>query len=71
VLDQVEGKLDLTYRELGRQNLKNITKPVEVYAIYLEAAASPSSRFLATANLKQECRTLYRRDVALAAPLRA
>ena len=56
VLDQVEGKLDLTYRELGRQNLKNITKPVEVYAIYLEAAASPGSRFLATANLKQEIR---------------
>ena len=24
VLDQVEGKLDVTYRELGRQNLKNI-----------------------------------------------
>jgi class 3 adenylate cyclase len=33
VLDQVEGKLDVTYRELGRQNLKNIVKPVEVYAI--------------------------------------
>jgi class 3 adenylate cyclase len=54
VLDQVEGKLDLTYRELGRQNLKNIAKPVEVYAIHLDAAASPGSRFLATANLKQE-----------------
>ena len=24
VLDQVEGKLDVTYREIGRQNLKNI-----------------------------------------------
>ena len=24
VLDQIEGKLDLSYRELGRQNLKNI-----------------------------------------------
>jgi len=56
VLDQVEGKLDLTYRELGRQNLKNIAKPVEVYAIHLDAAASPGSRFLATANLKQEIR---------------
>ena len=52
VLDQVEGKLDVTYRELGRQNLKNIAKPVEVYAIHLDAAASPGSRFLATANLK-------------------
>jgi class 3 adenylate cyclase/pimeloyl-ACP methyl ester carboxylesterase len=54
VLDQIEGKLDLTYRELGRQNLKNIAKPVEVYTIRLDAAASPGSRFLATANLKQE-----------------
>ena len=56
VLDQVEGKLDVTYRELGRQNLKNIAKPVEVFAIHLDAAASPGSRFLATANLKQEIR---------------
>jgi len=56
VLDQVEGKLDVTYRELGRQNLKNIAKPVEVYAVRLDAAASPGSRFLATANLKQEIR---------------
>ncbi len=56
VLDQVEGKLDLNYRELGRQNLKNMAKPVEVYAIRLDVAASPGSRFLATANLKQEIR---------------
>src|SRR5271163_1735855 len=56
VLDQVEGKLDLSYRELGRQNLKNIAKPVEVYAIRFDVAASPGSRFLATANLKQEIR---------------
>src|SRR5579864_4542855 len=40
VLDQVEGKLDLNYRELGRQNLKNIAKPVEVYAIRLDVAAT-------------------------------
>jgi class 3 adenylate cyclase/pimeloyl-ACP methyl ester carboxylesterase len=56
VLDQVEGKLDVTFRELGRQNLKNIAKPVEVYAIYLGATPSPGSRFLASANLKQEIR---------------
>ncbi len=56
VLDQVEDKLDLAYRELGRQNLKNIVRPVEVYAIQSDAAASPGSRFLATANLKQEIR---------------
>ena len=56
VLDQVEGKLDLTYRELGRQNLKNIAKPIEVYAIHFDAAASPGSRFLANTNLQQEVR---------------
>ena len=56
VLDQVEGKLDLNFRELGRQNLKNIAKPVEVYAIQLDGAVSPGSRFLAAADLKQEIR---------------
>jgi len=56
VLDQVEGKLDLAYRELGRQNLKNIVKPIEAYAIRLDATLAPGSRFLATANLKQEIR---------------
>ncbi len=56
VLDQVEGKLELSFRELGRQNLKNIAKPVEVYAIHLDGAAAPGSGFLATANLKQEIR---------------
>jgi class 3 adenylate cyclase/pimeloyl-ACP methyl ester carboxylesterase len=56
VLDQVEGKLDLTYRELGRQNLKNIAKPVEVYAVQLDGAETPGSGVLANANLKQEIR---------------
>jgi class 3 adenylate cyclase/pimeloyl-ACP methyl ester carboxylesterase len=31
--DQVEGKLSLTFQQLGSQSLKNITKPVEVYSI--------------------------------------
>jgi class 3 adenylate cyclase/pimeloyl-ACP methyl ester carboxylesterase len=56
VLDHVESKLDLTFRELGRQNLKNIARPVEVYAINLDAAGSPAARVLASANLKQEIR---------------
>jgi len=56
VLDHVENKLDLTFRELGRQNLKNIARPVEVYAINLDAAGSPAARVLASANLKQEIR---------------
>jgi class 3 adenylate cyclase/pimeloyl-ACP methyl ester carboxylesterase len=56
VLDQIEGKPDFAFRELGRQNLKNIAKPIEVYAIDLDAAASPGARFLSTANLLQEIR---------------
>jgi class 3 adenylate cyclase/pimeloyl-ACP methyl ester carboxylesterase len=56
VLDQVEGKLALNYRELGRQNLKNIARPVEVYALNIDDAATPGSRALAAANLKQQIR---------------
>jgi class 3 adenylate cyclase/pimeloyl-ACP methyl ester carboxylesterase len=56
ILDQVQGKLDLSYRELGRQNLKNIARPVEVYAINIGDAAIPGSRVLAAANLKQQIR---------------
>lgn len=70
VLDQVEGKLHLDDRELGRQNLKNIAKPVEVYAIRLDGAASPGSQFLATANLKQEIRYCKAPDGVRLAPRR-
>ena len=37
--DQVDGKLPLNYRPLGAQTLKNIPKPIEVYAIDLDGAA--------------------------------
>src|ERR1700676_3306954 len=33
VYDQIEGKLALSFRNLGLQRLKNIAKPVEVFAI--------------------------------------
>src|SRR4029078_3333334 len=56
VLDQIEGKLDLRSRHLGQQNLKNISRPVEVYAIRLDDVAVPGSNALAAANLKQEIR---------------
>ncbi len=32
--DQVEGKLPLTYRDLGEHRFKNISKPIQVYAIH-------------------------------------
>jgi class 3 adenylate cyclase/pimeloyl-ACP methyl ester carboxylesterase len=36
--DQIDGKLPLTCRPLGPQKLKNIPKPVDVYAIELDGA---------------------------------
>jgi class 3 adenylate cyclase/pimeloyl-ACP methyl ester carboxylesterase len=56
VLDQIEDKLDLPFRELGRQNLKNIAKPIEVYAIDVEEPEGPASPILSSAKLKQEIR---------------
>ncbi len=56
VLDQIEGKLKLAYRELGRQNLKNIARPIEVFAIDLDGGASKAARILTGANLKQDIR---------------
>jgi class 3 adenylate cyclase/pimeloyl-ACP methyl ester carboxylesterase len=38
--DQIEGRLPLAYRALGPQHLKNIAKPVEVYAIALDDDAA-------------------------------
>ena len=56
VLDQIEGKIPVSCRELGRQNLKNIARPVEVYAINLNDAAPPGASILAAANLHQKIR---------------
>jgi class 3 adenylate cyclase/pimeloyl-ACP methyl ester carboxylesterase len=55
-LDQIEGKLELKFRELGRQNLKNIARPIEVFAINLDDAGFAASRVLTAANLKQDIR---------------
>ncbi|MGL5166389.1 MAG: alpha/beta fold hydrolase [Afipia sp.] len=56
VLDQIEGKLKLKFRELGRQNLKNITRPIEVFAVELDSGGSKAARILTGANLKQDIR---------------
>ncbi|MGH7076437.1 MAG: alpha/beta fold hydrolase [Stellaceae bacterium] len=42
VFDQVEGKVDLAFRALGPQNLKNIAKPVESYALTAKSDAAPA-----------------------------
>jgi class 3 adenylate cyclase len=52
-LDQIDGKVRIRFRELGRQNLKNISRPIEAYAIEFDDAGSPASRVLTAANLKQ------------------
>lgn len=56
VLDQIEGKTKLSFRELGRQNLKNIARPIEVYAIEIDETGSHASRVLSAVNLMQEVR---------------
>jgi class 3 adenylate cyclase len=56
VLDQIEGRIPIEYRELGRQNLKNIARPIEAFAIDLNADGPPGSRVLTTANLQQKIR---------------
>jgi TolB-like protein/class 3 adenylate cyclase/Flp pilus assembly protein TadD len=43
VFDQVIGKLDLAFDDLGQQQLKNIRKPVRVYRVRLEAADAGGS----------------------------
>jgi class 3 adenylate cyclase/pimeloyl-ACP methyl ester carboxylesterase len=56
VLDLIEGKIDLECRELGRQNLKNIARPVEVFGIDIHREGSLADRVLAESQLKQELR---------------
>jgi class 3 adenylate cyclase/pimeloyl-ACP methyl ester carboxylesterase len=56
--DQVEGKLEIGFRELGPQVLKNIAKPVDVYAIDFSGRVAPKAD--AAPPLRQEvryCRT--------------
>lgn len=57
VLDQIEGRMDdLPIRELGRQRLKNIKRPIEVYSINPHDDVSASERFLAKSELRQDVR---------------
>src|SRR6516164_10948565 len=53
--EQVDGRLSLSYRDLGLQTLKNISKPVEVFAIEVEADAGFDPQ--ATKQQISYCRT--------------
>lgn len=56
VRDLIEGKVKITCRELGRQNLKNIARPIEVYGVEIHDGDSLAARVLAKSDLKQEVR---------------
>jgi class 3 adenylate cyclase/pimeloyl-ACP methyl ester carboxylesterase len=56
VLDLLEGKVKLPCRELGRQNLKNIARPIEVYDVDIDGEGSLAARVLAESDLKQHVR---------------
>jgi len=43
--DQIETKLDLTYEDLGNQQVKNIARPVHAYRIRLDGTQSHRSFF--------------------------
>jgi TolB-like protein/class 3 adenylate cyclase len=45
VFDQIETKLDLTYDDLGDQQVKNIARPVHAYRIRLDGTQSHRSYF--------------------------
>jgi len=42
--DQVEGKLDIEVDDLGRQTVKNIQKPVQVFRVRIDEEAAPAYR---------------------------
>src|SRR5499427_10797548 len=42
VRDQVRDRLDYVFEDLGEQQVKNISRPVRVYALRLETAAEPT-----------------------------
>jgi hypothetical protein len=54
--EQIEGKLQFPYREMGPQNLKNITKPIEVFSIEVDETGRTPSQSKPNQEIKY-CRT--------------
>ena len=52
--EQVDGKLTLAFRRLGPQTLKNIAKPMDVFAVEASDLASGQVHTNVSSNLKQE-----------------
>lgn len=55
VHDQIDGKVQVSFKALGRQTLKNIAKPIEVYSAILNEQPS-SAKTPPSANFQQQIR---------------
>ena len=40
---QVRGKLDISFEDLGEQDLKNVAEPVRIYRVVIDGAAAPAA----------------------------
>ncbi|MFQ5974363.1 MAG: alpha/beta fold hydrolase [Alphaproteobacteria bacterium] len=57
VLDQVEGKLNCEFEDLGAREIKNITRPVRVYRLAQSGGGSPTKGPMSDrTDLRQEIR---------------
>jgi pimeloyl-ACP methyl ester carboxylesterase len=57
VFEQIEGKIDLSFRSLGIQSLKNIARPIEVYAIELNKEDRlPPAAIFSSVKFQQQIR---------------
>jgi class 3 adenylate cyclase/pimeloyl-ACP methyl ester carboxylesterase len=54
--DQIEGKVQLTYRQMGPQNLKNIIKPIEVFSVEVDETEGTPGQLKPSQEIKY-CRT--------------
>jgi adenylate cyclase len=44
VYDQVQGRLDCAFEDIGEQSLKNIARPLRVYRVHADRAAAARAR---------------------------
>jgi class 3 adenylate cyclase/pimeloyl-ACP methyl ester carboxylesterase len=57
VFDRIDGKIDLSFRSLGTQSLKNIARPIEAYAIELNKEDRlPPADNLSSVKFQQQIR---------------
>jgi len=73
VLDQVKGKVSVTFEDLGPQQVKNIAEPIRAYRVVLGSgtvSAGPQQKVEAPRqDLRQEISNLYKSLMAQLSPL--